>query len=60
MTFWTFLLLLTILGVFVIAQLVKLLNGDSKAGELGRALVWSIIERIGRRKDTSRIPSEEE
>ncbi len=60
MTFWTFLLLLTILGVFVIAQMVKLLNGDSKAGDLGRAFVWSIIERIGRLKDHPSIPSEEE
>ena len=50
MTFWTFMLLLFILTVFVIAQLVKLMNGDSKASELARAFAWSVINRIKRRK----------
>jgi len=60
MTFWTFLLLLIILSVFVTAQLVKLLNGDSKAGELARAFAWSVINRIRRRKDTATAPSDED
>jgi hypothetical protein len=51
MSFWAFLLLLTILGVFVIAQTVKVLNSETKAGELARAFVWSIIERIKRRAE---------
>ncbi len=60
MTMWTFLLLLCILGVFVIAQMVKLLNSESKAGELARALVWSVIDRIGGRKNAPTPPSEKE
>jgi hypothetical protein len=60
MSFWTFMLLLIILGVFMIAQLVKLLNGDSKAGELARSLAWSVIHRIGRHKDKQTASSEEE
>jgi hypothetical protein len=46
MSFWTFALLAFILGVFVIAQLVKLLNSESKAGELSREFAWSVINRI--------------
>jgi hypothetical protein len=45
-TFWTFLLLVVILGVFVMAQMVKLLNSETKAGELARAFARSIIDRI--------------
>jgi hypothetical protein len=60
MSFWTFMLLLIILGVFVIAQLVKLLNSESKAGELARSFAWSIIHRIGRRKDKQTATSDEE
>ncbi len=60
MTFWTFLLLLVILGVFVIAQMVKLLNSETKAGELAREFVRSIIDRIRHRKDTQTSPSEKQ
>ncbi len=59
MTFWTFLLLLMILTVFVFAQLVKLMNGDSKASELARSCAWSVINRIKGRKDATTAPSDE-
>jgi hypothetical protein len=59
MTFWTFMLLLSILSIFVIAQLVKLLNSESKAGELLRAFAWSIIEKIRHRKDPQAPPEEQ-
>jgi hypothetical protein len=42
-----------ILGVFVIAQLVKLLNSESKAGEISRAFARSVINRIRHGKDAS-------
>jgi hypothetical protein len=60
MTFWTFILLLVILGAFLIAQMVKLLNSDTKAGELARAFGWSIIERIRNRKDSQTSSSEKQ
>jgi hypothetical protein len=60
MSFWAFLLLLTILGVFVIAQMVKVLNSETKAGELSRAFVWSVIERIRHRKGAQIPPSDKE
>jgi hypothetical protein len=53
MSFWTFTLLVFILGVFTIAQVVKLLNSESKAGELSRELALSVINRIRRGKDAS-------
>lgn len=58
MSSWTFLLLMFILIVFMIAQSVKLLNSDTKAGELARAFVWSVIDRIKCRKDMPTAPTE--
>jgi hypothetical protein len=60
MSFWTFMLLVCILGVFMIAQLVKLLNSDSKAGDLAREFVWSVIDRINRREDKPPPASEKD
>jgi hypothetical protein len=60
MSFWTFALLLFILGVFVTAQLVKLLNSESKAGELAREFAWSVIDRVRHGKDTAPEPTEKE
>ena len=60
MTFWTFLFLLAVLGCFGIAQLLKLMNSDSRAGELARAFAWAVIKRISGRKDTAAQPGNEE
>ena len=49
-----------ILGVFVIARWVKLLKSESTAGDIARAFVRSIIDRIDRRKDTPIDRSENE
>jgi hypothetical protein len=60
MSFWTFLLLLMILGVFVIAQGLKVLNSETKAGELAREFLRSIIQRIKRKEITPPAPTEKE
>jgi hypothetical protein len=56
MTFWTFLLLLIIMSVFVIAQGLKVLNSETKAGKLTRVFVWSIIQRVKRKEPTPPDP----
>ena len=60
MTFWTCVFLLFLLGVFVIAQLVKILNSESKAGELFRTFFMSVINRIRRRKETPAPSSDDD
>ena len=60
MTFWTFLFLLAVLGCFGIAQLLKLMNSDSRVGELCRAFAWAVIDRVRGRKSTATPPEKEE